>query len=96
MLFQLPTPPPNILAYYMAFYVGHGLQHEIESDASSDFAEPDLDDDSEWEDPQGAFNRDTREPIKQPEGDVKPPVPLLTKVVPHQPVPLLHSLLLSL
>ena len=61
----------------MAFYIGHGTEYESESDASSDFAEPDLDDDSEWEDPQGAFTRDTREPIKQPEK-----LPTDSKVVP--------------
>ena len=50
----------------MAFYIGHGTQYESESDASSDFQEPYLDDDEEWDDPAGAFTRDTRVPIKQP------------------------------
>ena len=57
----------------MAFYVDYGgMQREIESDASSDFAQRDLGDDSEWEDPAGAFTRDTREPVKQPDSAVKP------------------------
>ena len=65
----------------MAFYVGHGLHYEIESDASSDFADQDLDDDSEWDGPEGAFTRDTREPVKhttspmKPEASAQVPVP---------------------
>ena len=80
----------------MAFYIGHGTEYQSESDASSDFAEPDLDDDSEWEDPAGAFTRDTRVPIKlpeQPEPPAAPPqVPELPKSAsPPQPQPKLQK-----
>jgi len=50
----------------MNFYVDYGgMQH------ASDFAKPDLDDDSAWEDP-AAFTRDTRKHVKQPNSAVKP------------------------
>ena len=58
----------------MAFYIGHGTEYESESDASSDFQEPYLEDDEEWDDPAGAFTRDTREPVKQPATPEKPAV----------------------
>ena len=71
----------------MAFYIGHGTEYESESDASSDFAEPDLDDDSEWEDPAGAFTRDTREPTKLPDQPESPAVPLQVLELPKCPSP---------
>ena len=78
----------------MAFYVGHGLEYQSDSDGSGDFADPDLDDDSEWEDPAGAFTRDTRVPIKLTAQPDKPAVPSQvqealpsTSASPPQPQP---------
>ena len=84
----LPSWPLSIFyTSLMAFYIGHGLQYESESDVSSDFAEPDLDDDSEWEDPAGAFTRDTRVPIKVPEPTDQKAAPEQVPVLPKPASP---------
>ena len=48
-------------------YIGHGLEYISDSEDSNDYADrSDLEDDSEWEDPAGAFTRDTRAPLQLP------------------------------
>ena len=68
----------------MAFYIGHGSEYQSESDASSDFADPDLDDDSEWDDPAGAFTRDTRKPVPPTTSSMKQEAPEQVPVPPAE------------